>query len=305
MHNPNTGYWSRRIVVSMMPLLVVACSGGGSPPAEHVESEVPSSPEYEVVFAGRIGDASELFGMNISDGIRQQLTTLPASAGFPVWSRGGDRILFVAMSAEMSDLMVMDPATGEMSVIVAGNGNPADWGPAGERILITAGIDGGGRGLFIVDLRDGATERVVTGSSGDAYARWSPVGDAVVYESGRDGNPEIYWTGLETGETRRLTDNQSLDEWPSFSPDGGRIAWASGTEEDKNLWIMQADGSQKQQVSRNSMFGDAFPEWSPDGRQILLTVRQEDEFVLQLIDIETGEATPLGPGTAPSWLKGQ
>ncbi len=301
MHHPLNGDWTCRMAASMLTLLMVACGGGTSPPAEEVGSEEPTSPNYEVIFTGRVGETSEIFGMNVSDDIRRQLTTLPEFTDFPVWSPGGDRILFLAMGADTPDLTVMDTATGEMSVVVAGNGNPADWGPDGERILITAGIDEGGRGLFIVDLRDGATERVDTGSSGDAYARWSPAGDAVTYESGRDGNPEIYWTSLETGETKRLTENQLLDEWPSFSADGSRIAWASGTEEDKNLWIMQADGSDKQQMTTGLMFGDAFPEWSPDGRRILLTVREGGQSVLQLIDLETGEATDLGPGTAPSW----
>jgi len=301
MHNPQGSCWSHWLTASMLTLLTVACSGGTSPPAEEVGDEEPSGPDYEIVFAGRVGEASEILGMNVSDNIRQQITTLPGFTNFPVWSPGGDRILFVSMGAETSDLMVVDTATGDISTVFAGNGNPADWGPDGERILVTAGIDEGGRGLYIVDLRDGGAARVDTGSSGDAYARWSPAGDAVTYESGRDGNPEIYWSSLETGETRRLTENEFLDEWPSFSPDGSRIAWASGSEEDKNLWIMRADGTDKQQVTTGLMFGDAFPEWSPDGRRILLTVREGKQFVLQLIDLETGEATDLGPGTAPSW----
>jgi Tol biopolymer transport system component len=301
MNYPHDSGSTCRIAALMLTMLTIACAGGPNPPAEDPSQEDAASPDYEVIFTGRVGDTSEIFGMNVSGGIRQQLTTLTGFADFPVWSPDGDNILFLAMGDETSDLTVMDAATGEMSVVVAGNSNPADWGPTGERILITAGVEEGGRGLFIVDVRDGSMERVSTGSSEDAYARWSPAGDAVTYESGRDGNPEIYWTSLETGETLRLTENQLLDEWPSFSPDGSRIAWASGGEEDKNLWIMRADGTDKQQVTTGLMFGDAFPEWSSDGRQILLTVREGDQFVLQLIDIETGEATHLGPGTAPSW----
>ena len=49
------------------------------------------------------------------------------------------------------------------------------------------------------------------------------------------------------------------------------------------------------------LFGDAFPEWSPDGSQILLTVNENDRFVLKLLDLESGEVTDLGPGSAASW----
>ena len=123
----------------------------------------------------------------------------------------------------------------------------------------------------------------------------------MTYESGRDGNPEIYVTHLDSGETARLTDNNLLDEWPSVSRDGAWIAWASGTEEEKNLWVMRADGTDKRQVTESLMFGDAFPEWSPEGGQILLTVRENDEFVLKLVDLASGEVAHVGTGAAASW----
>ena len=108
-------------------------------------------------------------------------------------------------------------------------------------------------------------------------------------------------TNLESGETTRLTGNDLLDEWPSLSRDDGWVAWASGTEEEKNLWVMRADGSEKRQVTESMLFGDAFPEWSPDGTQILLTVRENDQFVLKLVDLAGGEVTHIGDGAGASW----
>ena len=49
------------------------------------------------------------------------------------------------------------------------------------------------------------------------------------------------------------------------------------------------------------MFGDAFPEWSPDGSQILLTVRENDQFMLNLIELVSGDATHIGEGAGASW----
>jgi Tol biopolymer transport system component len=64
---------------------------------------------------------------------------------------------------------------------------------------------------------------------------------------------------------------------------------------------MRSDGSEKRQVTEGMLFGDAFPEWSPDGSKILLTVNENDVFVLKLIDLASGETTHLGEGAAPSW----
>jgi Tol biopolymer transport system component len=66
---------------------------------------------------------------------------------------------------------------------------------------------------------------------------------------------------------------------------------------------MSSDGSKKQQITEDLLFGDAFPEWSPDGTRILLTVNEDDQFVLKMIEVESGEVSDLGPGAAASWRK--
>jgi len=65
--------------------------------------------------------------------------------------------------------------------------------------------------------------------------------------------------------------------------------------------VMRSEGSDKHQITRDLLLGDAFPEWSPDGDRIIFTANENGEFVLKLIDVANGEITDLGPGTAPSW----
>lgn len=264
---------------------------------DHVESENAAVPgDGTIVYAAPVGEGWELVTFDLSDPNPRQLTTLSQELGFPVWSPGGDRIAFVAMTAETADLMLLDVETGEISTLLADYNELADWDPSGERLLV--GLE---TGLHFLDAATGETEPVETGSSADAYGRCARRTDLIAYESNRDGNPEIYVTHLESGETNRLTENVHLDEWPSPSPDGGFIAWASGTEEDKNLWVMRSDGSDKRQITEGVLFGDAFPEWSPDGSRILLTVNESGTFVLKLIDLASGEMTHLAAGAAPSW----
>ena len=290
----------RRSVAAALALFLAACSGGNEPVAGDTPEPAVPSAEPAIAYAGPSGDGFEVFSFNLAGGDPEQLTSLGGDVAFPVWSPSGDRILFVAMANDSADVMVLDTESGETLVALAGNGNPADWGPRGERILVTKGGDEG-RGLYIIDVATGAQERVDTGSSNDAYARWGRDGSTVAYESGRDGNPEIYVTNLESGETTRLTDNDLLDEWPSLSRDGGQVAWASGTEEEKNLWVMRVDGSEKRRLTGGMLFGDACPEWSPDGTQIVLTVRENDQFVLKIIDLASGEVTHIGDGDGASW----
>ena len=291
-------------------LLVLVLFGCGSPgPEETVNFQTPDSavdvaqptpssvPDgHNLVYAASTGESYELFTRTLSASDAHQLTSLGQELGFPVWSPNGDRIAFIAMSEHTADLMLLDTRTGSTSILLAGYNELADWDPQGERLLV--GLE---EGLHFLDAATGDIEAVDTGSTADAYGRCARNADLIAYESGRDGNPEIYVTFLDTGETTRLTENLNLDEWPSPSRDGGRIAWASGTEEDKNLWIMNSDGSDKRQITDDLLLGDAFPEWSPDGSQILFTANEADSFVLKLLDLATGEITDLGAGTAPSW----
>jgi len=283
-------------VVLLSFLVVLACGSPAPEPTETATNRAVESRGGTIVFAAPVGETWELFTFDLSDPNPKQLTSLSLESGFPVWSPKGDRIAFVAMSDQSADLMLLDVQTGETSILLAGYNELADWDRSGERLLV--GLE---EGLHFLDVATGDLEPIETGSAADAYGRCARDADLIAYESNRDGNPEVYVTLLDSGRTARLTENTVLDEWPSPSPDGTQIAWASGTEEDKNLWVMRSDGSEKRQITSGMFFGDAFPEWSPDGSAILLTVNENDAFVLKLIDPETGEARDLGEGAAPSW----
>ena len=230
---------------------------------------------------------------------RRLTIALSQELGFPVWSpdRRSHR-LFVAMSEEAADLMMLDVD------------DRRDIDPP-RRLQRVGGLGSTTVNVFWWVWRRGCTfprcrvrhPRTESTPAAPPMPTAAAHGhtDLIAYESSRDGNPEIYITYLASGRTARLTENTVLDEWPSPSPDGSKIAWASGTEEDKNLWVMRSDGSEKRQVTSGLLFGDAFPEWSPDGTKILLTVNENDTFVLKLIDPTTGTVQDLGEGAAPSW----
>ena len=164
-----------RSVPGALALILVACAGGNTPtgelPAEGASGPSATMGKPEIVYASPAGKASEVFSANISDLVPQQLTSLGGHVAFPVWSPDGTRVLFVAMNEGSANVMILDTESGESSVALANNGNPADWGPRGEQILVTKD-DANGRGLYLIIVATGAEERIDTGSASDAYARW-------------------------------------------------------------------------------------------------------------------------------------
>ena len=116
---------------------------------------------------------------------------------------------------------------------------------------------------------------------------------------------DIYELNLETNELKRLTDTPGdWDEHAHYSPDGKKIAWMSSTGFNikwgdisghnwarylkTELWIMDADGSNKQRLTyfnepghpeymggRRCIVSDS--AWGPDGKRIVALLAYETQ----------------------------
>ncbi len=106
----------------------------------------------------------------------------------------------------------------------------------------------------------------------------------------RDGDLDLYSMKLDGSGVRRLTDRPGYDGGAFFSWDGRKIVWRAPAEDDDvtkgdyaallarglvrpsrlEIWVMDADGSNKRQVTR---FGKASfaPFWHPDDRRIIFS----------------------------------
>ncbi|WP_285712087.1 amidohydrolase family protein [Erythrobacter oryzae] len=79
---------------------------------------------------------------------------------------------------------------------------------------------------------------------------------------------DIYTLPIEGGTPKRISEGLSWDVQPRFSPDGTRIAFTSDRGGGDNIWVMNADGTDKRQVTKEDFRLLNQPAWSPDGRFI-------------------------------------
>ena len=79
---------------------------------------------------------------------------------------------------------------------------------------------------------------------------------------------DIYTLPIEGGTPKRISEGLSWDVQPRFSPDGTRIAFTSDRGGGDNIWVMNTDGSDKRQVTKEDFRLLNQPAWSPDGRFI-------------------------------------
>src|SRR6267378_3734766 len=95
----------------------------------------------------------------------------------------------------------------------------------------------------------------------------SPDGKNIAFELLGD----IYTMPIAGGEAKLIDGGMAFDSQPKFSPDGKRIAFLSDRDGNENVWIMNADGSDAKQLSKDASGEFASPSWSPDGNYVFVS----------------------------------
>lgn len=93
----------------------------------------------------------------------------------------------------------------------------------------------------------------------------SPDGSQVVFDLLGD----IYLMPISGGNATALTNGMAYDVQPRFSPDGRRISYTSDAGGGDNIWIMDADGNNAKQLSKENFRLLNNGVWTPDGNAIV------------------------------------
>jgi TolB protein len=143
---------------------------------------------------------------------------------------------------------------------------------------------------------DGSDLKQLTNTPGyDAETTITLDGKKLVFTSMRDGDLDIYTMDANGKNVRRLTNELGYDGGPFWSYDGKQIVYRAHhpkTDQEKaeyssllkdnlirpsvlEIWVMNADGSNKRQVTSNGKanFG---PYFFPDGKRIIFASNMDD-----------------------------
>lgn len=114
---------------------------------------------------------------------------------------------------------------------------------------------------------------------------------------------DLYKIQVDGTKLRNLTpDNpQGKDDYADISPDGEWIVYSSERNGQRDLWLMDAYGRQKRQLTNDPTF-DITPAFSPDGKKIAYASGDFKTLNLWVMDLETGKREQLTETATRDWF---
>lgn len=172
--------------------------------------------------------------------------------------------------------------------------------------------------IFIADVGSRQVRQLTDGNFYEHSIEWSPKGDEIAFISNREADPDrffnydIFAVRVQDGAIRRLTNTKSAEYFPAWSPDGTRIAFTGTTREltssettmeDTHVWVMSADGSNRQEIGRAIDNRQGAPAWAPDGRTIYFSLQERGGTKLMRLPASGGpaEAIVQDRGSLGAW----
>ncbi|MCL7961819.1 MAG: hypothetical protein M8860_03060 [marine benthic group bacterium] len=165
-----------------------------------------------------------------------------------------------------------------------------------------------GYDVFVSDVDGSNLTRLTDNPRYDAEPTMSRDGEWIVFTSMREGDLDIYKMRTDGSELTRLTDRPGYDGGPFFSHDGTKIIYRASHPEGEaladyerllaqdmirpsqlDIWIMDADGGNKRQITDNGAanFG---PYLFPSGERLIFSSNLGSdngrEFDLWAIDVD-------------------
>lgn len=192
--------------------------------------------------------------------------------------------------------------------------DPREEPPSDTQLLIAHAASG-----FVMDIVKWSVDGQILSNltnhpAADIDGAWSPDGKSVAFSSDRNGTFDIFVMRDDGTDLRQLTSGEKDERQPRWSSDGKRIVFISskdgvpptpGYNTPFDVWMMNADGSGQQNLTRTPTIYETWPQWSPDGSRMTFT-RIELFFNsdgqnsgtsqrIMIADADASDAVPLVP----------
>lgn len=178
----------------------------------------------------------------------------------PVWSPDGQTIAFESDRDGNPELYLMSSDGTNVRRLTDNDVNDwaPSWSPDGSEIAFISNrdVDRNAYQIYVMAADGSDVRRLTSNKFDDRVPSWSPDGRYIAFISDRSdgGDWDIYVMSAEGEDVEliRLTESPGDDQNPSWSLDGTKILFDSDREGNRELYIMDADGSNQQRLTENS-----------------------------------------------------
>ncbi|HEX7964503.1 MAG TPA: S9 family peptidase [Gammaproteobacteria bacterium] len=263
--------------------------------------------------SGRGGDdqdGDQLWLMDLAGGEARRLTELKGGVEDYAWAPDGRHLVLVVRDADPAAHAKEDEAPPPI-VITRYYFKEDRTGYLTERRTH----------LFLLDMDGGEPKQLTSGAHDELLPAFSPDGKSIAYVTKRGADPDrsddwdVYVIPAAGGAERQLTHSPEADgnpDWespPAWSPDGKSIAYLHGGPAKEieyaadSLAVIAAAGGEPRVLTAKLDRNVYSPQWSTDGRRILVRLEQDRHTVLAQVDAASGNLTELSgmEGTLPEF----
>jgi DNA-binding winged helix-turn-helix (wHTH) protein len=228
---------------------------------------------------------NELLRFDLRHRVVTVLAKVPGFAWWPRWSPDGRQLRFTVQNSASDDSLWEMRADGSnlhpvfrTDAAPWAHGGCGSWSPDGSYFLFDGPSDRRGnprdKSLWAWDEAHESSPHVIMSQIGRLRGASFVSGSDRVWVRGESLGAEPLLIDLPTGRKERFLAPHRF-ETASISRDGKAIAFTTAAPNDE-LWIGPSSGVSPRKVL-GAPWQTAFPEWSPDGKQVVVDVKQLDQ----------------------------
>jgi Tol biopolymer transport system component len=238
--------------------------------------------------------------VTVDGGKVAKLTAAPEGSegdSTPMVSPDGSTLAFVrASDSDGADIFLLDLERGGQPRRLTFDNQGIrglTWMPDGRDLIYSSTRYSNGSRLWRVPAFGGSPRDLqVTGKRAN-FPAMSLSGNHLAY-SDSPSVSAIWRATLGTegqADERAVLRSNGREAWPSWSPDGKRIVDISDQTGNDELWLQDADGSNRQQVTHfNGTVRPTRPSWSPDGKTLLFMANGDNGPDLYKMSVTAGSS---------------
>jgi Ca2+-binding RTX toxin-like protein len=230
---------------------------------------------------------TQVWVMNADGSNPREITHTNSPKLEPAWSADGTKIAYVANSFDVDggtdyEIWTIN-ADGSGRRQLTHNSLPdrqPAWSPSGAKIAFVSNGPTD-RDLYVMNASDGSGRKDITPNDitpcspspcyqgHDDSPAWSPDGGTIAYQHTQERNasgPLAIWTVSPSGGgMANLSGTGGVVAFtqPAWSPEGDKIVMVGAASTDRNIWVMNANGTGEAPIDTDPAAHDINPDWQP------------------------------------------